>query len=130
MNLYEAQDFFKKMYPDNACVFEFDDNCIRQCEMIMTDGLPHRVNHVEYQKVKVTPKDMPSVYIPISPHRMNVSWANYKKIISSYKDVYFSKEDLEELRKFRDADKTSYEDKIAEYCDLCGMSQEEIECNL
>jgi hypothetical protein len=83
MNFYEAQDFFKKMYTDKLVTFEFDNKCIRQIEAIHTDGEIHDINHVEYRQVKVTPQGLPSVYVPIQPHRMCIKAEDLKKHISS-----------------------------------------------
>jgi hypothetical protein len=79
MNFYEAQDFFKQMHPDKLVTFEFDRKCIRQIEAVHTDGEIHDINHIEYRQVKVTPQDMPSVYVPIQPHRMCITADELKK---------------------------------------------------
>lgn len=86
MNLYEAQDFFKKMYPDKLVTFEFDKKCIRTFEIVHTDGKPNPYHHIEYNQVKVTPQDAESIYVPIAPHRMSCSWDESKKHINSLSD--------------------------------------------
>jgi hypothetical protein len=104
MNFYEAQDFFKKMYPDKKIDFSFDDNCLRQIEIVHTNGKPHTTHHLEYQNVKVDVEGQPSVYVPIAPHRMCCHWADLKKILLTQNDVYLnpdeiSHKDPEELSK-------------------------------
>ena len=78
MNFFEAQDFFKKMYPEILVSFEFDEKCMRTMEIIHTDGQVNPVHHIEYNKVKVTPLGSDSIYVPIAPHRMNVEWEQAK----------------------------------------------------
>lgn len=83
MNYFEAQDFFKQANPGKSISFDFDDNCIRQIEAIYTDGQIHPVNHVEYQKLKVTVEGLSPVYVPIAPHRMNMTSDYLKNKIAS-----------------------------------------------
>jgi hypothetical protein len=81
MNFFEAQDFFKGMYPDKKIDYQFDDSCIRFIEMVMTDGKPNPVHHVEYQKIKVTVEGMEPKYVPIASHRMNINWDDLKQFV-------------------------------------------------
>jgi hypothetical protein len=83
MNFFEAQDFFKNMYPGKSIKFEFDKKCIRVMEIIHTDGKPNPVHHIEYQKVKVIVDGSDPVYVPIMPHRMNCDWEYVKEHINT-----------------------------------------------
>lgn len=83
MNLYEAQDFFKKMYPDKLVIFEFDKNCIKQLEIIHTDGGANPIHHVEYEKVKVSTDGVQPQYVPIAPHRMCMEWQCVKDHVNN-----------------------------------------------
>lgn len=130
MNLYETQEFFKNLYPDQESIIEFDDNCIRLCECIMTDGLPHLIHHVEYNKVKVTIGNMPSVYVPIASHRMQISWANYKALVAASESVYMNPEDMKLLAELKEKDDEAYQTKLNEYCMLSGMSKESVEISV
>ncbi len=97
MDLYEAIEFFKGMFPDKQISYEFDDNCHRTLEFVLTDGLPNIVHHVECNKVKINIEGMPSQYVPIKPHRLGYSWSDMKKMINNKSDVYFNKEQIDEL---------------------------------
>ncbi len=70
MNYFEAQETFKKMYPDKNIAFDFDDNCVRIIECIYTDGELHYTNHIQYEKLKVSVDGMNPIYVPIQSHRM------------------------------------------------------------
>lgn len=70
MNLYEAKDFFKQMYPNKQISFDFDEKCYRFLEIVMTDGKPNPTHHCECQKVKVMIEGMDPIYVPIQPHRL------------------------------------------------------------
>lgn len=85
MNFFEAQEFFKKIYPDRLLTFEFDGKCIHQIEAIHADGEMREVNHIEYRYVKVTPQGLQSIYVPIQPHRMLISADELKKHIGNTK---------------------------------------------
>ncbi len=85
MNYFEAQETFKSMFPGKQVTFELDDKCIRQIECIYTEGELHPVNHVQYEKLKVTVEGMPSSYVPIQPHRMLIDAVMLKDKIQ--KDV-------------------------------------------
>lgn len=83
MNIYEAQDFFKNMYPEKKITFDFDLKCIRQIEIIQTDGFPNLLHNIEYQKLKVSIEGMEDLYVPILPHRMGIQWDVLKKHVNS-----------------------------------------------
>ena len=83
MDFFQAQEFFKKMFPNSLVEFEFDKNCIRQVELIYTDGQPNPVHHVENHKVKVTVHGMEPVYVDIAPHRQNFT----KEAIESHAQI-------------------------------------------
>lgn len=130
MNLYEAKKFFNNMYPNKLVNFDFDENCYRVCECIMTDGLPNIMHHVECNKVKVTVDGMDVVYVPIKPHRFNIPWSQYKNYINSKNEVYAHPEDVNNLSNMKKNNPSSYEIALKEYMDLSGMSKDKIESKL
>jgi len=72
MNLYQAQEFFKQLYPGKEIKYDFDDKCHRFYEIIITDGQPNPVHHCECNKVKVIVDGMDPIYVPIAPHRLAI----------------------------------------------------------
>ncbi len=94
MNFFEAQDFFKKLYPEKKIDFSFDDNCLHQVEIIYTNGKPHTTHHLEYHKVKMCIEGQDSVYLPISPHRMCCYWGDFKKLIQNQNNVYLNPDEI------------------------------------
>ncbi len=70
MDLYQAQDFFKQMYPNKEIKFDFDDICHKFYELSMTDGVPNLVHHCECNKVKVIVEGIEPIYVPIQSHRL------------------------------------------------------------
>ncbi len=127
MNFFEAQEFFKKMYPDKLVSFEFDDNCIRQIECIYTEGQLHPINHVEYNRVKVTPQYQPSIYVPIQSHRSNISVSVVKSKIAK-DDVYMHPDMIQSFKQLKDT--PSYEIKMKEHMDITGLSKATIESKI
>lgn len=128
MDLFECQDFFKAQNPGKKIAFEFDENCHRVCEFIMTEGLPNITHHVECNRVKVSIEDNPfPVYVPISPHRLNVLWSDLKDLIMKKSDVHFNEPDLENLDILAKEDKEGYEYKISEFEKASTLSRQEIE---
>lgn len=88
MNFFQAQDFFKKLYPGKNIFFEFDDKCHRFHELVFTDGKPHSLHHIECDKVKVTVEGNVPIYVDIVPHRFNLEWEEIKKIINSKNEIH------------------------------------------
>ena len=86
MDFFQAQDFFKQMHPGKNISYDFDVNCIRQLEIIHTEGSPNPIHHLQYEKLKVTVAGMPPVYVPIAPHRACIEWKEVKKHINSLPD--------------------------------------------
>lgn len=125
MNFFEAQEFFKKMYPDKLITFEFDDKCIAQIECIYTDGDIHMINHIEYRQVKCTPQGMPSTYIPIQPHRMMISAEEMKKKISS-SNIFIHPDEVKNLKLIQSSKDPSFDIKLMELSYLSGLSKDEI----
>lgn len=123
MNLYEAQDFFKKTYPGKKISFEFDEKCHRVHELIYTDGNPNVVHHVENRQVKVTVEGMDPMYVPIDPHRETYSWADIKRIINSKNDIHINESDIEKLKKLSPAER---DNAILEISKLTGVDSEKI----
>lgn len=129
MNFFETQDFFKEMYPNKLVTFTFDDNCVRQLECIMTEGLPNIHHHIEYNKVKVSVEDMPARYVPIQPHRMITTWSEYKKLITSKNEVNVHPDKLKLFKEAKNDPKRQLEYKfmIDEFQAHSGMAKEVIE---
>lgn len=127
MNFYEAQEFFKKLYPDRLVTFDFDDKCIRHIECIYTDGQLHPTNHVEYQQVKVTPQGMPSQYVPIQPHRMILT-ANTIKNKLANDDIYMHPDWIQSLNELKGT--PYYDIAIKEHIEMTGLSRAQIESKI
>ena len=83
MDYFQAQDFFKQLYPNKKISYEFDEKCHRVHELIYTDGVPNPVHHVENDKVKVSVEGMDPIYVSIMPHRECYTWDLMKKMINS-----------------------------------------------
>jgi len=129
MNYYEAQDAFKKMYPDRLVTFEFDEKCIRRIECVYTDGEMHMGNHIEYRHVKVIPEGMPSLYVPIDPHREIITAATVKAKIP--KDaVYVHPDELKMLKELKDSDSPYYTSKLYELASYAGIDSEQIAASI
>lgn len=126
MDFFEAQDFFKNMYPGKKINYEFDDNCHRKVEIIHTDSKPNMIHHVECNKVKMTVEGMPAIYVPIMSHRFNVSWKFAKTLIASKTDVFLHENDLETLLDMRDKDQNTYHGLLSEYSENSGLPQDKI----
>lgn len=69
MNLIEVEEFFKTTYPGKEIKMGFPKECHRSYEIMMTDGKPNPHHHIECRHVMVTVEGMPSVKVPIAPHR-------------------------------------------------------------
>lgn len=130
MDFFEAQEFFKSQYPGKQVSYEFDDNCHRQLEIIHTDGKPHMVHHVECRKVKVNVEGQASFYAPISPHRMNTTWAAAKAYVNSKSDVHIAKEDLVELANLKAEKPEEYQSKLSMMSEYSGLSKSSIESKM
>jgi|SRR5271154_424068 len=127
MNFYEAQDFFKKLYPDKLVTFDFDDKCIRQIECVYTEGQLHPANHVEYNQVKMTPQGLPSQYIPIQPHRMIVTAATVKAKIAQ-DDIHMHADTAKALSELKGT--LSYDLVMRDHMEMTGLSQAQIEAKV
>lgn len=88
MDLYQAQDFMKKMHPGKKIDYEFDDKCHRIIEIVFTDGVPHEIHHVENHKVKVTVEGQEPMYMPIMPHRITTNWNAVKSYVNTKNETY------------------------------------------
>lgn len=88
MDFFQAQDFFKQMYPEKKISFEFDEKCQRVHELIYTDGKPNPFHHVENNKVKVTVEGQAPVYVAIMPHREVFTWEYMKQMINSKTEIH------------------------------------------
>jgi len=95
MNYYEAQEFMKKMHPGKNIAFDFDSFCVKQIEIIHTNGLPNQMHHIEFQQVKVTVDGMDPIYMPIAPHRGTIPWKYTRDMINKYQDVHLHDSELD-----------------------------------
>ena len=127
MDFFQAQDFFKQMYPGKKISYEFDEKCHRKLEVILTNGNPNSVHHVESHQVKVMVEGMDPVYVPIQPHRENFVWSKVKNILNSKKDVHFEQSQLSELKK---CPIEKRQDMIQELIQITGLSKDQIEAKL
>ncbi|MHB1059992.1 MAG: hypothetical protein ACYC0F_19185 [Rhodanobacter sp.] len=104
MNLYEAQEFLKTIYPDKEVKIILDDQCLRHVEIVHTDGKPNLVHYIEYNKIKIKVHGQAIIYMPIAPHRVNCYWKELINVLSNQKDVYLTPDqlqiDTESLAKF------------------------------
>jgi len=85
-------------------------------------------HHIECNKVCVTVDGMDPVYIPIMPHRMNVSWSDAKAFVGAMNDVYISDSDLQAFVDVQG--KPEYDTWMAEWVKGSGLSQEQIEAKI
>lgn len=115
MNLYEAQEFFKKLYPEKKVEFLMDDKCIRQIEIVHTDGLPNINHHVQYEKVKVMIEGLPEQYVSIAPHRMNMSWNSLKQYVNNKTEVWIHPSDMEYMDTNMLREMTGMETQVLEH---------------
>lgn len=126
MNFFEAQDFFKQMYVGKKITFEFDEKCHRFIEIVHTDGLPHEMHHLECNKVKVNVEGMDSIYIPIQPHRVNVTWKQAKSLLDSKSDVYIHPDRLMTIKSLKERSDPDYEKCLEECSEITGLSKDNI----
>ncbi len=129
MNYYEAQDAFKKMYPDRLVSFEFDGKCIRRVECVYTDGDMHMMNHIEYRHVKVTPKGMESIYVAIDPHREIITASTVKQKIQQ-DGVYIHPNELDSLKQLREENNPIFDAKVSDLVLHSGLSAQEIQSRI
>ncbi len=125
MNLYEAQEFYNKMFPGKKIDYEFDDKCIRQIECIYTDSNLHMLNHIEYQQVKANVDGIDPVYIPIKPHRILISAAQLKDKISN-DNIFIHPEILIQLKKMMEDKDSNLKNKLEEISLYSGLSEDQI----
>lgn len=125
MDFFEAQEFFKKLYPDTLVTFEFDDSCIRQIEQVFTEGQKHIVGHVEFNKVKVIPQGLDPVYVPIKPHRAGICCADIHEKISKA-PVYVHPDEKKNLEELKLSSKDEYDNKIEHLAKLSGIDKDAI----
>ncbi len=81
MNFFEAQEFIKKVNPGKDIKFEFDKQCVRTIEFIFSNGEPHEIPHVQYEKIKITIEKQEPMYIQISPHRVTLSYDQARDLV-------------------------------------------------
>lgn len=132
MNFFETKEFFKKMFPNKLVTLTFDENCIRQMECIMTEGLPNMMHHVEYRQVKVSVEGMPDQYVSIQPHRETMNWSAYKKMIESKNEVYIHPDQIKELKEMNSTPdrQSEYDNVVKELVIYSGMTREQIQTKM
>jgi hypothetical protein len=118
MDFYQAQEFFKKLFPGKSIEFSFDEKCHRTHEIIYTDALPNVVHHIENLQVKVSVEGMEPQYVPIAPHREVCSWAHIKKLILSKKDVHIVPSQIEQLKAMDEPERSAAIRELALMTDL------------
>lgn len=129
MDLYEVQEMIASQFPDKNVTFEFDESCHRFIEIVVTDGLPNVVHHIENNKVKVNVEGIYSFYLPIQPHRMNFTWTAIKELLGKKNDVHIHPTDLDFLKEC-DKDCDDYKAKMDQLVSFTGLSQKDIESKL
>lgn len=86
MDFFQCQDTFRQMYPGKNISYEFDENCHRIYEIVLTDNIPNPFHHCESHKVKVMVEGMNPIYVPIQPHREVFTWEYMKNLINKKSD--------------------------------------------
>jgi hypothetical protein len=127
MNYYEAQEFFKSIYPGKQISFDFDAKCYGSLEIVHTDGSPNILHHIESNKVLVSVEGMDPFYTPIVPHRTLVTWQAVKGFINSHTDVSIPPANLETLANLRKNADPNYLVCLNEYVVMSGMTTEQID---
>ena len=82
MNFFELQDFIKESYPGKEAKYSFTVECHRTYEIVMTEGKPNPIHHIECRKVKVEIEGEPVRFYPIQPHRMTITHEQMKLVLS------------------------------------------------
>lgn len=127
MDFYQAKEFFSTFYKGKEVKYEFDDQCMRVIEIVCTDALPGLFNHVEYRKLKVTAQGHDPIYISILPHRMEISWADVKKTVEQYTDVYIDPATIEEFKKAPPDKKINMKKDLMKFS---GLSEQQLDAKL
>ncbi len=90
------------MFPDKLVSFEFDQNCYHSIEVMMTEGLPNLIHHIECRQVKLKVDGEPDRYVPLgNPHRIGCSWSDLKNIIKDKNEVWIHPQELKELKEMK-----------------------------
>lgn len=132
MNIYEAKDTLKKMFADKLVTFDLDENCIKQMECVMTEGFPNMMHHIEFDKIKISVEGSSDQYIPIQPHRENMTWSTFKKMISDKNQIYIHPDTIKKLINIKNDpnESSNYVNMINEIISMSGMTQDQIESKL
>lgn len=72
MDIYQAENFFKDLYPGKEIKLSFPPECHRKYEIIMTDGKPNPEHHLECHHVMIEIVGEKTVRVPIAPHRLTL----------------------------------------------------------
>ena len=131
MDIYQAEEFLKKMYPGKEIKMEFDETCHREINFVFTEGAAHGINHIAFNRVKANVDGFEPFYMDIMPHRICSSWNDLKKYIISRNEFYVHDNDLHvlaDLQSLEDdhKDKWQYEQKIKETLDLSELTREQL----
>lgn len=130
MDFYQAQEFFKSMFPGKQITYEFDDKCHRFYEIVMTSGDPNMVHHVENDRVKVFVEGQDPMYVPISPHRETYTWAALRAKIDCKSDVHFTDAELDSLIKANESSGFNMQDCLQELSSASGLTTEQIQSKI
>jgi|694.fasta_scaffold00191_46 hypothetical protein len=127
MNYYEAQEFFKSIYPGKQISFDFDAKCYGSLEIVHTDGSPNILHHIESTKILVSVEGMDPFYTPIVPHRTLVTWQAVKGFINSHTDVAIPPANLETLATLKNNADPNYQVCLNEHALMSGLTPEQID---
>ena len=119
MDYFELQEFMQAANPGKKIFYEFDENCHRIIEIVLTEGKPNLAHHVESRRVKVTVAGSDPVYVPITPHREIYSWVDIKKMIIAKNDVHVNQSEIDQVKQLPPEER---ERVIKNLSDISGLS--------
>ena len=78
MNIYEAEDFVRDLYPDRKIYLDLDRECYKCVCICLDHGKPNENGYVDCSKVKFVVDGIKDIYIPIEMYR---KYLRYKEIL-------------------------------------------------
>lgn len=97
MNIFDVKEFFEKINPGKSVSVDLDDSCISQFDMSAVDGVLNLIGHLTFNRARVKVDGQEPVYVPISRHRVPLTFAEFKRKAAAMSDVYFPEDVLENL---------------------------------
>lgn len=97
MKIFDVKPSFEKMNPGKVVKVDLDDSCISQFDMSAVDGVLNLMGHLTFNRAKVQVGSDTPIYVPISRHRVPVTFAEFKRKVAALSDVYFPEDVLENL---------------------------------